>query len=172
MKKTLLLLALAGAFTWVSSCTSVPYSRWNSSAEKAVDLVSNTGDAYTPRLTSRPFLLDGEIIMLERDTDMIWRNLYEAGFKFSNVKSTQSMPVRQGDYTIFADTMEVETYFEKYLSEDDSLVKIEAENGLYYLILGSRKWIRIDSIKPETHTRDSLRGSYPVIHGFTGPVRR
>ena len=100
-------------------------------------------------LTSTPFLLDGEIIILEKDISMIWKNIRDSGFTFEKAFETESMPVGAGDYRYFADSMEVKTWFSKYLPEKASLVKIKAKNGLYYFILGPKKWIKVKKEDPE-----------------------
>ncbi len=193
MKKTVnLIFASATVLVFISgilSCTSVPYSRWNSSSAKIVDLVNSGGDASLSGLTSTPFLLDGEIIILEKDISMIWKNIRDSGFTFEKAFETESMPVGAGDYGYFADSMEVKTWFSKYLPEKASLVKIEAKNGLYYFILGPKKWIKVAKKEPEISMGysfgigprmmmryngdspdESVNKSYPSIYGFKGPV--
>jgi len=193
MKKSVnLVFASAIVLVFLSgmlSCTSVPYSQWDSSSAKIVDLVNSGGDASLSGLTSTPFLLDGEIIILEKDISMIWKNIRESGFTFGKAYETESMPVSAGDYRYFADSMEVKTWFSKYLPEKASLVKIEAGNGLYYFILGPKKWIKVEKEEPELSMGYSLgfgprmmmrfggdsqdeteNKSYPSIYGFKGPV--
>lgn len=190
MKKRFFLFLLAGLFlALLSSCTSVPYSMWKSSANKVVTLVNSDGSAYLAELTKSPFLFDREIIILERDIEMIWKNIDDAGFVFQKGYEVESVPLSPGDYSYFGDTMEVRTWFEKYLPEKASLVKIQAPNGLYYFILGGRKWIRIEEeaspvsfgiyrrsrnfafgISAGREEDTTVKKTFPVIYGFAGPV--
>ncbi|MDX9801871.1 MAG: hypothetical protein RBT69_11110 [Spirochaetia bacterium] len=191
MKKSVFLL-FAAALVFLSgilSCTSVPYSQWNSSSAKIVDLVNSREDISLSELTYTPFLLDREIIIPEKDISMIWKNISESGFTFEEASEIGSIPIGAGDYSYFADTMEVRTWFSKYLPEKASLVKVDAKNGLYYFILGPKKWITPQKEEPEisigyslgmgSHmmmrldedkTGGSKKKSYPSIYGFTGPV--
>ena len=125
MKKALALLIILLSFV-IISCTSAPYSRWSSSAEKVVDLINHPGEEYLEEITSNPFLLDGEIIVLDSDISMIWNNLNRSRFSFRNGVIRESLPLVAEDYSLFADTMEVKTFFSKYLPDDASLVKVEA----------------------------------------------
>ena len=185
MKKALILLMIFIAFLFIS-CTSAPYSQWDSSAEKVVDLINHPGEEYLEEITTNPFLFDGEIIVLDKDISMIWNNLNRSMFGFRNGVITESVPIGADDYTLFADTMEVKTFFSKYLPEDAALVKVQAENGLYYLILGSSKYINIDKnvefSRPLGHPwfrlqdftdyleRKGKKVKYPLLYGFKGPV--
>ncbi len=186
MKKALALLIILLSFV-IISCTSVPYSRWSSSAEKVVDLINHPGEEYLEEITSNPFLLDGEIIVLDSDISMIWNNLNRSRFSFRNGVIRESLPLVAEDYSLFADTMEVKTFFSKYLPDDASLVKVEADNGLYYLILGSSRyvfidkkadfdrplensWFRLQDLKNYLE-RNGKKVRYPVVYGFRGPVK-
>ena len=192
MKKILLIFAAVWMISaGLLSCSSVPYSRWNSSSAKVIELINSPGDEYLTKITASPFLFDREIIILEKDIAMIWKNIDEAGFCFEEAYEAESMPVSAGDYRLFADTMEVKTWFEKYLPEKASVVKIKAKNGLYYMILGGKKWITVVKEEPQfgfsfgyakgplfmriSNNDDDGTGpsneAYPVIYGFTGPVR-
>ncbi|MCL2791473.1 MAG: hypothetical protein FWD87_00115 [Spirochaetaceae bacterium] len=161
MRKTVLFLISVWIIIGLLSCTT--YSQRKSSSNKIVDLVNAQNSAVLSEITSLPFLFDREIIVLERDRNMIWQNISNAGFSFEGIISTESIPVSSGDYLFFGNTFEVRTWFEKYLPQRASLVKINTRNGLYYMILGSRTKVRINL--------PGGRGSFPTIHGFTGPVQ-
>ncbi len=193
MKKALLLFFAVWMIpAGLLSCASSPYSQWKSSSGKVIALVNGGGDASLAELTETPFLFDGEIIMTEKDVSMIWKNIHEAGFRFEEALEAESVPVSSSDYSLFADTMEVKIWFEKYLPEEAALLKIKAENGLYYMILGEKKWIdagdeaeeplsfgiygRMGNFRPgiylvsDSHTGGSSKKGYPTIYGFKGPV--
>ncbi len=168
------------------SCTTAPYSQWSSAAEKVVDLINHPGEEYLEDITSNPFLFDKEIIMLDKDISIMWFNLNKARFGLGNAVIKESIPVGAKDYKLFADTMEVKTYFSKYLPKDAALVKVQADNGLYYLLLGSSRYLiidkKIDFNRSGNHKwfrvqdfaaymeRSGNKMKYPVIYGFRGPV--
>ena len=186
MKKALILLMIPISFL-IISCTSVPYSQWDSSAEKVVDLINHPGEEYLEEISSNPFLFDGEIIVLDKDISMIWNNLNRSRFGFKNGVIAETVPVGADDYKMFADTMEVKTYFSKYLPEDAAIVKVESDYGLFYLLLGSYKYVFIDKKadidRPQNigwfrmqdfqayMARNGKKVKYPVIYGFRGPVK-
>lgn len=147
------------------SCASAPYSRWESSAEKVIELVNSGGDKALAAITASPFLFDKEIIILENDISAIWRNIYEAGFRFEDISDLESVEILADQYVLIGDSMEVKTWFEKYLPEKPSLVKIISEKGLFYMILGGK-------VKIKKSEAGGISGSYPAIYGFTGPVER
>ena len=186
MKKVLILLMIFITFLFLS-CTTAPYSQWSSSAEKVVDLINHPGEEYLEEITTNPFLFDREIIVLDKDISMIWNNLNRSMFGFRDGVIVESVPIGADDYTLFADTMEVKTFFSKYLPEDAALVKVQAENGLYYLILGSYKyvyldkkiefsrplaidWFRIKDLSDYLE-RKGKKVKYPLLYGFKGPVK-
>ncbi len=161
MRKTALLLISIVIITGLFSCTT--YSQRKSSSDKVIDLVNTKNSALLSSATSLPFLFDGEIIMLEKDSSMIWQNINNAGFNFEEIIEVESIPVSAGGYLFFANTMEVKTWFEKYLPKKASLLKISCKNGLYYMILGGKKRVTT----PDSGEKEI----FPAICGFTGPVK-
>lgn len=147
------------------SCASNPYSRWESSGEKVIELVNSGGDKALAAITASPFLFDKEIIILENDISAIWRNIYTAGFRFEDISELESVEILEDQYILFGDTMEVKTWFEKYLPKKPSLLKIRSEKGLFYIILGEK-------VRVKGSETGGVSGSYPAIYGFTGPVER
>lgn len=122
-----------------ASCTTTPYSQREANVQKAIDLIQ-AGDAETLVAQSRlPFLFDAEIIMLERDLETLWGNLSEASFEMENAEVEYIGPAGRYSYPPFADSMEVRTFFKKYVPRKSSLVRITAENGEFFLLLGPEK---------------------------------
>ncbi|MCL2294042.1 MAG: hypothetical protein FWC36_04165 [Spirochaetes bacterium] len=160
MKKAVLLLISVAIIAGLMSCTT--YSQRRSSSDRIIGLVNAQEGAWLGGATALPFLFDREIIVLERDSNMIWQNITNAGFSFEEIISVESIPVSSGDYRFFGDTFEVRTWFKNHLPRRASLVKINCKNGLYYMILGGRTRVRAES--------SGARRTLPAIHGFTGPV--
>jgi hypothetical protein len=160
MKKTVLLLISVGIIAGLLSCTT--YSMKKTSSDKVIVLVNTKNSALLSEITSLPFLFDQEIIVLKKDSSMIWQNINNAGFNFEGIIGTESIPVSSKDYLLFGNTMEVKTWFEKYLPKKASLVKMNCKKGLYYMILGAKKKVKTDSGENK---------DYPAICGFTGPVK-
>ncbi|MCL2480750.1 MAG: hypothetical protein FWF38_03455 [Spirochaetaceae bacterium] len=161
MRRTVLLLILVWIITGLLSCAT--YSQRKSSSDKIIDLVNTKNSVLLGEITKLPFLFDGEIIVLEKDSSMIWQNISNAGFSFEEIIDAESIPVSSKDYLLFGNTMEVKTWFEKYLPKKASLAKINCKNGLYYMILGPKKKVQTDA--------SGAKKGYPAMCGFTGPVQ-
>lgn len=121
-----------------ASCTTTPYAQREDNVQKVIDLI-NEGEAEALMAQSRlPFLFDGEILMLERDVRNMWENLAGADFSMKNAEHEYIGPAGRYSYPPFADSMEVRTFFKKYLPEKSSIVRITADNGEFFLLLGPR----------------------------------
>ena len=48
-------------------------------------------------------------------------------------------PVTPDLYPLFGQTMDVEVFFRKYLSEKDTLIRFQCDEGAFLLILGPRR---------------------------------
>jgi hypothetical protein len=60
-------------------------------SNKVVTLVNSTAAPILPSLQSLRFLFDKEIIVLERDIEMIWKNNDDAGFVFQKGYEVESV---------------------------------------------------------------------------------
>lgn len=163
MKNKYLCVAIFIFVSLFVSCSTAPYSRRGSSVVKIAELINDKNSGYLAKISKTPFLLDGEIILLDRDIEMIWKNLSESGFAFEGDYSVDSFPVSAGDHALFASSMEVKTFFREYLpkKKKGSIAEINADNGKFYLLLGNKKKIERE---------DGSKVSFPEIFGFKGPV--
>ncbi len=124
---------------FAASCTTTPYSQREANVQRSIELI-HSGDAQALVAQSQlPFLFDAEIIMLERDLRTLWENLSEASFTMENAEIEYLGPAGRYSYPPFAVTMEVRTFFKKYVPESSSLVRITADNGEFFLLLGPKK---------------------------------
>ena len=78
----------------------------------------------------RPPGLDGERLDVMRD----------AGFVLVNPEIDEIIPLRSESYKRFGDTMDMRVFFEKYVPEDATLVRINSDNGDFLFVLGDRFW--------------------------------
>jgi hypothetical protein len=143
----------AGAvlFLVLSSCATKPYVQ---KEEKIFDLVKaiNSGEAAEKALAEAPFLFDGEIILLQNHLTVLWKNLYMAGFRMHGAVIVRNEFLGEDSWREFGDTMDVRTFFKKYLDENTSLVEIKARGGNYVFLLNKE----VDG--------------YPRIQGFKGGI--
>ncbi|MCD6396981.1 MAG: hypothetical protein J7L71_05535 [Spirochaetaceae bacterium] len=135
-----------------SSCTTMKVVPKERAIERFIELY-NSGDAEKmTEMTSVPMLIDGEIVARTSDANFFWTRLAEAGFKFDGSEYYTIEPVTNKSSLIFGDTMEVATFFDKYVPPTAVLVRLSGPGGDFILLLSGRK------------------GRYPFIFGFTGPL--
>jgi hypothetical protein len=137
----------------LSSCATVPYVQKEDRIYKLIDLINRGEVTKVPDLLMTPFLVDGEIVLLQKDLLDFWNNMHNAGFEIRNPRIRQNRFAVPEDARMFRDSMEVRTFFKKYIDTNTSLVEIESADGTYYFLL------------------NRLVKGYPRIQGFRGPVQ-
>lgn len=151
-------LFMAVALGWgilqgLTSCATVPYVQKEDKVVKLLELINRGGVNEVPGLARTPFLIDGEIVLLQKDLSEFWDNLHKAGFSFRSPKVVQNRFTTGEDAKYFRDSMEVRTFFKKYTDRDTSLVQVRSGDGTFYFLLGRE-----------------VKG-YPRMLGFGGPVQ-
>lgn len=130
------------------SCSTVPFAQRESSIDRVIELF-RTGDVSTlSDISQRPYLFDGEIILLPRDIELLYQGLADGGFTIHDYTIESVHRIDQTSYAQFADSMEVKTFFSKYLEPTTVLATVQGRNGRYLLLL------------------DGQQGMYPKIYGF------
>ena len=135
----------------MGSCASRPYVQ---KEEKVFNLVKaiNSGEAAAKELAVAPFLFDGEIVHLQNHLTVLWKNLYMAGFRMYDATIVRNEFIKEDSWREFGNTMDVRTFFKKYLDENTSLVEVKARNGNYLFLLNKEV------------------NGYPRIQGFKGGI--
>ena len=135
----------------LSSCASIRFAQKEEDVLAVVSLI-NGGEAETlSGLSQTPFLFDREILMLEKDTKTVWNNLTDADFSLKRPAVGKIEPVSEESYKSFADVMEIEVFFEKYVPETAKIARVETDAGPclfifndkqdgYPMILGMKVW--------------------------------
>ena len=135
------------------SCQTAPVAQRERRVDRLLMELNRASVDRLMELSARPFLLDGEIIMLESDLEMLWTNLREAGFTFDAPTLRELGPVDGGTWRRFGDTMDVRVWFERYTAEDAGLAEVRTSHGTFLIVTGDR-----------------VPGHLPKIFGFTGPL--
>jgi hypothetical protein len=137
----------------LASCATAPYRPSEKKVQKLVTLIDKGGVGAVKGLSVAPFLLDAEILLRQADVDSAWANLKAAGFTMGQPKVSSIERLGDGSYARFAESMEVRSFFKKYLNKDSVLVALDAAEGRYYLILNREV------------------SGYPRIQAFKGPIK-
>ena len=82
-----------------------------------------------------PFLLDQEIIVLKKDVESFWTNIVHAGFTVDEPELERGTPISENSYLEFYDSMEVKTFFKKYLDRGTRLLELKTGKGQKILLL-------------------------------------
>ena len=135
----------------LASCASIQRSKDEGNIERISELI-NTGqvDKLTA-MTELPFLLDQEIIVLAKDVATFWSTIVEVGFKVEEPALERGVKVGSESYNEFYESMEVKTFFKKYLNKRSRLLELKTSTGQRILLL----------VTDTLFTR--------TIHGFKGP---
>jgi len=102
-------------------------------------------------MTELPFLLDQEIVLLGKDVQTFWSTIIEVGFKVEEPVLERGVKIGPDSYKEFYDSMEVRTFFNKYLKKQSRLLELKTNTGRRILLL----------VTDTLFTR--------TIHGFKGP---
>ena len=145
--RTIAVVALAAAF---ASCATVPVSQRERRVDALVEELNTAGLERLVELSARPFLFDGEIVILESDLTAMWTNLREAGFTFDAPTVLELGPVDDDTYRAFGDSMDVRAWFDRHAAEDAGLAAVRTTHGTFLILTGERD------------------GRTPRIFGFTG----
>ncbi len=154
IKHAPVIVVLVGLAILAASCTTVPVAQRDDRVERLITELNTAEPDRLMELTARPFLLDGEIVILESDVRTMWANLREAGFTFHDATIEELGPVTDATYLQFADTMDARVWFEKYAAPDPGLARVDTTHGTFLIVTGDH----IGRIRP-----------LPRIFGFTGP---
>ncbi len=125
--------------TILSACKTVPVSQRERRVQILLDRLNERDVEHAMEVSRIPFVFDQEIIVLESDVETLWSNLEQAGFSFANHRVREIRPVHAGSYREFGDTMDMEVYFSKYLSEDGTIVHIDTDYGGFLVLVGDRR---------------------------------
>ena len=136
----------------LASCATVPVSQREGRVEALVEELNTADIERLAELSARPFLFDGEIVILESDLNTMWTNLRAAGFAFDAATLDELGPVDEDTYRAFGDSMDVRAWFDRYAAEDAGLAAVRTTHGTFLILTGDRD------------------GRTPRIFGFTGPT--
>ena len=153
MKKWLLIGFAALGLGLLASCASTPYIPKEEKIRDIVDLINKGGVNEVKGLSSVPFLLDGEIVLVQKDLAGFWDNLKASGFAMKNVKVLEIVRPGPEGYKTFGDNLDVKSFFKKYTDRDTSIVKLSSDGAAFYFLLNKEV------------------NGYPRIQGFKGPVK-
>lgn len=133
----------------LTSCRTAPVPQRPGRVEALVEELQSAQIDRLVELTARPFLFDGEIIVLEQDIERMWRNLREEGFAFDDAVVTAVGAIDEDSRRSFGVGADVDAWFERYAAEGAGAATVETSFGTFLIVTGERA------------------GRVPTIAGFT-----
>lgn len=96
----------------------------------------NKGQAdQLTKLSSTPFIIDRDIVNLPADTATFWKALAATGFKLDAKTVSRILPRDSNGIKVFGDSMEIRTFFAKYVDPKAVLVELTATDGRKLLLI-------------------------------------
>jgi hypothetical protein len=91
-------------------------------------------------MSETPFLLDGEIVLLPADVSAFWTGIVKAGFRVQGAALESGVPVTADSHRQFADTMEVKSFFARYVKDNARILEMSTSSGRRIRILTRSTW--------------------------------
>jgi hypothetical protein len=152
MRKTFLAAAACAAAMALASCASLQHSWDKGNVENVAKLINDGQAAKLAAMSSTPFLVDGEIVVMKADMTGFWEGIIKAGYKVTGAQLGVAAPVSADSYKQFADTFEVKAFFTQYVKKDTRLLELKTSAGKSVLLI----------------IKDALF-SRKIVQGFKGP---
>jgi hypothetical protein len=110
------LVAMAlGVVLSLGSCASIQHSRDQGAVRQVADLINAGQSKKLAAMSVTPFLVDGEIVPLLGDVSSFWDGIVKTGFRVDAPRLDSGIPALETSYKDFADTMEVKSFFARYV---------------------------------------------------------
>jgi len=141
IKQLIPALAVSLAVTlMLTSCASIQRSRDEGAVRQLADLVNSGQPQKLASMSVTPFLLDGEIVLLPADVSAFWTGIVKAGFRVQGAALESGVPVTADSHRQFADTMEVKSFFARYVKDNARILEMSTSSGRRIRILTRSTW--------------------------------
>ncbi len=125
-------LALA-ALVALATCATLQQDQHR--VEKLAQLMNRGQADRLAAMSTVPFLLDQEILVLPQDVAYFWRSVLAAGYRLEEPQVERGSAVGQDSYREFRDSMDVRTFFKKYVKKGTRLLELKTGDGRRVLLL-------------------------------------
>ena len=138
--RRLLGVAACAILLALSSCASLQHG-WDRGAVKEVADLINAGQSQKlAAMSVTPFLVDQEIVVLKPDVAAFWDGVVKSGFRVQGAALETGSSVDADSYTQFAGTMEVKSFFARYVKKDTRVLRMSTSGGGHVLLLMRSDW--------------------------------
>jgi len=123
----------------LGGCATLNIREQEESIHDIITLINKGENNTLMSISAIPFLFDSEIILLKNDISLIWENLAKAGFSIHDPAVKEIGYIDEEIYALFSPSMEVKTFFKKYIPEKAVLATISSKEGAFYFITGGKR---------------------------------
>ena len=124
----------------LASCASIQRSQDQGTVRQVANLINSGDSSRLASLSASPFLLDGEIVPLPADVASFWQGIAKAGFRVEGAALDKGAPVGAESYRDFADTMEVKSFFGRYVKDGTRVLELTTNAGTRIRLLTTSQW--------------------------------
>ncbi len=117
------------------SCASLQHSWDKGNVETVARLINQGQAAKLAEMSAAPFLVDGEILALKADVASFWEGIIKAGYKVEGPALGEADKVTPQSYKLFADTMEVKSFFAAYVKKDTRVLELRTSGARGRILL-------------------------------------
>ena len=107
---------------------------------QVADLINSGDSVQLASHSESPFLLDGEIVPLPADVASFWQGIAKAGYRVEGAALDRGAPVGADSYKDFADTMEVKSFFSRYVKDGARVLELTTSAGTHIRLLTRSRW--------------------------------
>jgi hypothetical protein len=129
LKSRLLLVAVCAAVLVLGSCASLQRSFDEGDMRQVVDLVNSGQSPKLAAMSASPFLVDGEVVVLPADVTGFWAGIVKSGYRVQGAALSSATKVAADSYTLFASTMEVKSFFSRYVKDGGRVIELTTDGG-------------------------------------------
>jgi hypothetical protein len=127
--RPVLAAAAVAAVLALASCATLQKSA-DAGVVHRVAALLDAGDAKgLAALSAVPFLVDGDVVVLPDDVAAFWAAAVKGGFKVAGAALDAGTAVGADSYGQFASTMEVKSYFARYVPTGSRIIDLTSSSG-------------------------------------------
>ncbi|HEY9593214.1 MAG TPA: hypothetical protein VHE79_01960 [Spirochaetia bacterium] len=140
MRRYILAAAVCATALALGSCASLQRSFDEGDMRKIVDLINHGQGEALAGMSATPFLVDGEVVVLPADVAGFWAGIVKSGYRVQGAALASGTKVAADSYTLFASTMEVKSYFSRYVKDGGRVLELTTDGGKRVRILLRSAW--------------------------------
>jgi hypothetical protein len=137
----------------LTGCATLTVKENEENVYTVITLINKGDSEQLINMSRIPFIYDGEIILLQKDIQLLWDTLSETGFSLHDPEVVSIDKVDDESYAAFTSSAEGKFFFKRHLPEKAVIATVSTQEGTFYFITGNK-------------AREDI-----TIFGMKGPVK-